>query len=156
MQRSTAIPLGAQTPGLSQRVGIDLDYPHARGVAEVSRSGCPPAPEWKHPLSYRGSAGECSARRTPSGSPRQRLSAYVLEWTLHHLDLIAHLPDAANPPAEGLARSRELLERIAGTAFPSSFSDTDALLIGTGRRAPAEAEKAELGELASKLPFVIG
>jgi hypothetical protein len=26
------------------------------------------------------------------------LSAYVLEWTLHHLDLIAHLPSAAEPP----------------------------------------------------------
>lgn len=46
------------------------------------------------------------------------LAAYVLEWTLHHLDLIAHLPDAAEPPAEGLARSRELLEKIAGAAFP--------------------------------------
>ena len=34
------------------------------------------------------------------------LSAYVLEWTLHHLDLIAHLPDAAEPPAESLAPGR--------------------------------------------------
>lgn len=84
------------------------------------------------------------------------LCAYVLEWTLHHLDLIAHLPDAAEPPAEGLTRSRELLEEIAGAAFPPSFSDRDVLLIGTGRRAPAEAEKAELGELAGKLPLVLG
>jgi uncharacterized protein (TIGR03083 family) len=84
------------------------------------------------------------------------LCAYVLEWTLHHLDLIAHLPDAAAPPAEGLARSRELLEEIAGAAFPSSFSDTDALLIGTGRRTPADAENVALGELAAKLPLVLG
>ncbi|MEV8566688.1 maleylpyruvate isomerase N-terminal domain-containing protein [Streptomyces sp. NPDC051322] len=84
------------------------------------------------------------------------LSAYVLEWTLHHLDLTAHLPDAGEPPAEGLARSRELLEEIAGAAFPSSFSDKDALLIGTGRRGPAEAEKAELGALAARLPLVLG
>ncbi|MEU9111739.1 maleylpyruvate isomerase N-terminal domain-containing protein [Streptomyces sp. NPDC048483] len=84
------------------------------------------------------------------------LSAYVLEWTLHHLDLVAHLPDAAEPPAEGLARSREMLERIAGTAFPASFSDKDALLVGTGRRAPTGAEKAELGELAARLPLVLG
>ncbi|WP_345429874.1 maleylpyruvate isomerase N-terminal domain-containing protein [Actinoallomurus vinaceus] len=84
------------------------------------------------------------------------LSAYVLEWTLHHLDLIAHLPDAAEPPADGLARTREMLEKIAGTAFPASFSDKDALLVGTGRRAPTGAEKAELGELAAKLPFVLG
>ncbi|WP_092536492.1 maleylpyruvate isomerase N-terminal domain-containing protein [Amycolatopsis arida] len=84
------------------------------------------------------------------------LSAYVLEWTLHHLDLIAHLPAAAGPPAEGLARSRELLERIAGAAFPASLSDRDALLVGTGRRAPTGAENAALGELAATLPLVLG
>ncbi|MFD3577420.1 maleylpyruvate isomerase N-terminal domain-containing protein [Streptomyces sp. NPDC058644] len=84
------------------------------------------------------------------------LMTYVMEWTLHHLDLIAHLPQVAGPPAEGLASSREMLEKIAGAAFPSSFSDTDALLVGTGRRAPTDAEKAELGELAAKLPFVLG
>lgn len=84
------------------------------------------------------------------------LSAYVLEWTLHHLDLIANLTDAAHPPAESLARSREMLEKIAGAAFPASLSDTDALLVGTGRRAPTVAERAELGDLAAKLPLVLG
>jgi uncharacterized protein (TIGR03083 family) len=84
------------------------------------------------------------------------LAAYVLEWTLHHLDLRAHLPGVPGPPAEGLARSREMLERIAGTAFPPSLSDTDALLVGTGRRGPTDAEKAELGESATRLPFVLG
>ncbi|WP_239313958.1 maleylpyruvate isomerase N-terminal domain-containing protein [Plantactinospora mayteni] len=83
------------------------------------------------------------------------LSAYVLEWTLHHLDLIAQLRDAVGPPAEGLARSRETLEKIAGAAFPAVFSDRDALLVGTGRRAPTDAETAELGELAGRLPLVL-
>jgi len=84
------------------------------------------------------------------------LDAYVMEWTLHHLDLIAHLPSLARPPAEGLARSRDLLEQIAGVPFPRSFSDADTLLIGTGRRAPTGAEKVSLGGLAAKLPFVLG
>jgi uncharacterized protein (TIGR03083 family) len=84
------------------------------------------------------------------------LTAYVLEWTLHHLDLTAHLPAIAGPPAEGLARSRELLETIAGAAFPASLSDADALLIGTGRRAPTDAEKGALGELTAKVPLVLG
>jgi len=84
------------------------------------------------------------------------LTVYVLEWTLHHLDLVAHLPGAADPPAEGLARSRALLEELAGAAFPESFSAKDALLVGTGRRAPTDAERAELGALAGKLPLVIG
>jgi hypothetical protein len=83
------------------------------------------------------------------------LGAYVLEWTLHHLDLIAHLPAAPAPPAAGLARSREMLGEIAGTPFPPALSDTDALLIGTGRRRPSAGERATLGELAGRLPFVL-
>lgn len=84
------------------------------------------------------------------------LTTYVFEWTLHHLDLTAHLPDAVGPPPEGLARSRALLEAIAGAAFPSSLPDRDALLIGTGRRAVTEAEKADLGLLAARLPLFLG
>ncbi|GGY06407.1 maleylpyruvate isomerase N-terminal domain-containing protein [Streptomyces djakartensis] len=84
------------------------------------------------------------------------LSAYVMEWTLHHLDLIAYLPEQEEPPEEGLARSREMLERIVGQPFPSSFRDLDALLVGTGRRAPTEAERCELGDLAVRLPLHLG
>jgi hypothetical protein len=84
------------------------------------------------------------------------LSAYVLEWTLHHLDLIAHLPSAAGPPAETLAAARAALEKIAGSPFPASFSDTDALLVGTGRRTPAGAEKAALDGFPARLPLILG
>ncbi|MFF4829247.1 maleylpyruvate isomerase N-terminal domain-containing protein [Streptomyces sp. NPDC001312] len=84
------------------------------------------------------------------------LSAYVLEWTLHHLDLIAHLTSAAEPPTETLVAARTSLEKIAGTPFPASFSDKDALLIGTGRRTPTDAEKAALGDLAANLPLILG
>ncbi|MFJ6695273.1 maleylpyruvate isomerase N-terminal domain-containing protein [Streptomyces sp. NPDC091272] len=84
------------------------------------------------------------------------LDAYVLEWTLHHLDLAAHLPEVAPPPAEGLARTRDMLERIAGVVFPASFSDTDALLVGTGRRSPTEAQRAALGELVTRIPITVG
>ena len=84
------------------------------------------------------------------------LSAYVLEWTLHHLDLIAHLPSAAEPPAETLTAARASLEEIAGTPFPRSFPDRDALMIGTGRRTPTAVEKAALGELAARLPLILG
>ena len=84
------------------------------------------------------------------------LSAYVLEWTLHHLDLIARLPDAAYPPEEGLAVSRVMLGDIAGTPFPESFSDEDVLLVGTGRRGATDAERSRLGALAAKLPLVLG
>ncbi|GAA1422722.1 hypothetical protein GCM10009601_24630 [Streptomyces thermospinosisporus] len=89
---------------------------------------------------------------------RDYLSAYVLEWTLHHLDLIAHLPCVPRPPAETLAAARCALERIAGDPFPGALSDTDALLIGTGRRAPTAGETAMLGAgaLTGWLPLVLG
>ncbi|GLY74918.1 maleylpyruvate isomerase N-terminal domain-containing protein [Actinoallomurus iriomotensis] len=84
------------------------------------------------------------------------LSAYVLEWTLHHLDLIAHLPSAAEPPAETMAAARASLERIAASPFPASVADRDALLIGTGRRTPTDEEKTVLGDLAVRLPLILG
>lgn len=65
-----------------------------------------------------------------------------------------HLPGVAGPPAGRRgARCREVLERIAG-AFPASWPDEDVLLVGTERRAPTEAERAELAEL--EIPFVLG
>ncbi|NUT49727.1 MAG: maleylpyruvate isomerase, partial [Saccharothrix sp.] len=57
---------------------------------------------------------------------------------------------------EGLARSRAMLERIAGEPFPASFSDRDALLVGTGRRPPTDAELSGLGGVAARLPFGLG
>ena len=84
------------------------------------------------------------------------LSAHVLEWTLHHLDLIAHLPHAARPPADGLRESRKMLEAIVGALFPDSFSDEDALLVGTGRRAPTAAEREALDNRAAPtIPIVL-
>ncbi|MGW4907254.1 maleylpyruvate isomerase N-terminal domain-containing protein [Streptomyces sp. NPDC004270] len=114
-----------------------------------------------------GSAAERAARLAdPALRVRTRdqvltaadyLSAYVLEWTLHHLDLIARLPAVpVPPPAESLAGARAMLEEIAGAAFPGSLSDADALLIGTGRRTPTESERAALGEWGGRLPLFLG
>jgi hypothetical protein len=49
-----------------------------------------------------------------------------------------------------------MLEQIAETAFPKSFSDKDSLQIGTGRRDPTDAQKADLGDLATTLPLILG
>lgn len=40
--------------------------------------------------------------------------------------------------------------------LPRSFSDEDALLVGTGRRAPTGAERAALGDGAERLPLPVG
>jgi hypothetical protein len=81
------------------------------------------------------------------------LSAYVYEWTLHHLDLRAHLPAVPRPPAEGLAHARALLEGVLGAALPGTLSDEEALLLGTGRRDPTDAQRSALAPLADRLPF---
>ncbi|MEW2484372.1 maleylpyruvate isomerase N-terminal domain-containing protein [Mycobacterium sp. NPDC049093] len=84
------------------------------------------------------------------------LDAYVLEWTLHHLDLVAHLTGEPGPPAAGLARSRAMLGDITGVRFPAEFSDDDILRLGTGRRAPTDLELTALGETAAQLPLILG
>ncbi|MFE0266207.1 maleylpyruvate isomerase N-terminal domain-containing protein [Nocardiopsis alba] len=86
---------------------------------------------------------------------RDYLDAYVLEWTLHHLDLIAHLPDVPGPPPESSTYARRLLERIAGAPFPGSLTDEAALRVGTGRRAPTEAESSVLDTMTTRLPLVL-
>jgi hypothetical protein len=52
---------------------------------------------------------------------------------------------------------RTVVAELAGTAFPASLSDKDALLLGIGRRTPSDAERTELGAvLGARLPFVLG
>jgi hypothetical protein len=84
------------------------------------------------------------------------LDAYVVEWTLHHLDLVARLPHVPGPAPESAAASRAALEQITGTPFPDSLSDVDALLVGTGRRTPTVAEQAELDQLSLSGPHLLG
>ncbi len=47
-------------------------------------------------------------------------------------------------------------DKVTCAAFPASFPDKDALLIGTGRRAPADAEKTALANWPRNPPLVLG
>ena len=93
---------------------------------------------------------------------RDFLHAYVLEWTLHHLDLIACLDpeDApAPPPVEGLAEARDMVERRLRVRLPAGWSDADALRRATGRESLTDAQRAELEELGPRgemLPLSFG
>lgn len=93
---------------------------------------------------------------------RDFLHAYVLEWTLHHLDLIACLDpeDApAPPPVEGLAEARDMVERRLRVRLPAGWSDADALRRATGRESLTGAQRAELEELGPRggmLPLSFG
>ncbi|WP_010551886.1 maleylpyruvate isomerase N-terminal domain-containing protein [Brachybacterium paraconglomeratum] len=93
---------------------------------------------------------------------RDFLHAYVLEWTLHHLDLIACLDpeDApAPPPVEGLAEARDMVERRLRLRLPTGWSDAEALRLATGRSPLTDAQRAELEELGPRggmLPLSFG
>ena len=88
----------------------------------------------------------------------------MLEWTLHHLDLVAHLDPAdgrsvVGPPAEGLAAARDMVERRLRLRLPASWADADALRLATGRR-PATGTELEaldaLGPRGQMLPLSFG
>ena len=81
---------------------------------------------------------------------------YVVESTLHHLDLVAHLSGVDGPGAECLAATRRTVETVLGAELPAEMDDRSALLVATGRRVPSEAERAALGGLAAKVPVVLG
>ncbi|MEV8615296.1 maleylpyruvate isomerase N-terminal domain-containing protein [Amycolatopsis sp. NPDC051373] len=73
------------------------------------------------------------------------LTTYVVEATLHHLDLTLHLSDVDGPPASTLAATRAIMEGVVGRPLPSE-DDREALLFATGRLpAPAEFTPVALG-----------
>ncbi|WP_341856914.1 maleylpyruvate isomerase N-terminal domain-containing protein [Brachybacterium sp. GPGPB12] len=85
---------------------------------------------------------------------RDFLHAYVLEWTSHHLDLVAHLDpeDApAPPPVEGLAEARDMVERRLRARLPAGWADADARAWRLGARrspmrgGPSSASSARAG-----------
>jgi len=126
----------------------------------------------RHHLEDLGAAAGRAALLAPADMPvatqgmsltvQDYLRAYVLEWTLHHVDLIAHLDPAdapPGPPAAGLAAARDLLERRLRLRLPEGWADADALRLATGRRAPTDDERAELEELGPRgamLPLSLG
>ena len=78
----------------------------------------------------------------------------VVEATLHHLDLIAHLGTAPEPPADALVLTRRTLEELLGSPTPPDWSDADAARVLTGRATLSAARRDELGESAHRLPLI--
>ncbi|WP_246482753.1 hypothetical protein [Brachybacterium halotolerans] len=86
--------------------------------------------------------------------------AYVLEWTLHHLDLVEGTTSRPGPSAASLARARGLLIRVitgSGDAPLIDVPDADLLRILTRRRDPSAEELAALPpRIAQGLPYPVG
>lgn len=80
------------------------------------------------------------------------LRTLAVEAAIHHLDLQDVL---GGPPAgEALAEVRATLDGLLGVPAPRSWDEVRYALVGTGRAVPSELERAELGELAAKLPLL--
>lgn len=77
-------------------------------------------------------------------------STLAVEATLHHLDLIAHLPLPPPSPA-GLREVRRVVEALLEHPLPG-WSDERVAVVGTGRSAPTADEIDDLGPASHCLP----
>ncbi|MGY1615823.1 maleylpyruvate isomerase N-terminal domain-containing protein [Geodermatophilus sp. SYSU D00691] len=80
-------------------------------------------------------------------------STLVVEATVHHLDLVRHL-DRPGPVAGPLAEVRRVFEGLFGGPLPAGWDDATAALRGAGREPLTEADRAELGAAAGRLPVL--
>jgi uncharacterized protein (TIGR03083 family) len=78
----------------------------------------------------------------------------TLEATVHHLDLVAHLPSAASPAGDALADVRTTLDGLLGRTLPLNWDDRHYALAATGRRPLTPAERKQLGADAQRLPLL--
>lgn len=76
----------------------------------------------------------------------------VVEGVVHHLDLTLELPSPGLPDA---ARTLvlEVLTGLLGQPLPPRCEPDEAILKGTGRIPLSEADRAELGSAATRLPL---
>lgn len=78
----------------------------------------------------------------------------VVEAVVHHLDLVADLPDAPLPAAAPFAIARQTLDALWERPAPSDWDDATYVLKATGREALTDADRAQLGSAAGRLPLL--
>ncbi|MET9497873.1 maleylpyruvate isomerase N-terminal domain-containing protein [Streptomyces sp. NPDC006552] len=87
-------------------------------------------------------------------SPADLMATLAVEATIHHLDLVAHLPaDTPRPSAAGLACVRRTLDGLLGRPVPVHWSDEEYASAATGRSPLSAAERRLLGADAGRFPL---
>jgi len=81
------------------------------------------------------------------------VTTLAVEATVHHLDLVAHLPSAAPPAPEGLTAVRSTLDGLLGRPVPLDWSDLHYARAGTGRSPLTAGERQRLGPDAARFPL---
>lgn len=77
----------------------------------------------------------------------------TVEATIHHLDLIASLPHAPGPSAEGLGQVRRTLDGLLGRPVPVPWDDAQYARAATGRSPLSAADRDSLGTDAARFPL---
>lgn len=104
-------------------------------------------------LATRAQATEAVATQGHVLSVPDFLVTLAVEATVHHLDLIVDLPEAAPPGAEALAVTRLTLDGLLGASPPADWNDVEYALKGTGRLELSEADRSVLGARAEQCPL---
>ncbi|MFF8644344.1 maleylpyruvate isomerase N-terminal domain-containing protein [Streptomyces sp. NPDC015345] len=82
------------------------------------------------------------------------MATLAVEATIHHLDLVAHLPATApRPGAAGLACVRGTIDGLLGRPAPENWSDEHYALVATGRLPLTAAERHWFGADADRFPL---
>jgi len=80
------------------------------------------------------------------------LSTLCVEATIHHLDLVADLPDARPPAPAGLAEVRRVLDGLVGGPLDVAWGDDRYARVATGRARPTAEEQRALGDVVDRFP----
>jgi uncharacterized protein (TIGR03083 family) len=102
-------------------------------------------------------------RRAPAGRFRFQghvmaaediLAMWTVEFVVHHLDLITHLPGQPGPVPAALALTAATLDELTGggAARPQAWDDITYVLKGSGRIALDDADRELLGERTAAFP----
>ena len=78
----------------------------------------------------------------------------VVEATIHYVDLAAHLLAAAPADPAGLSVVRRTMEALLQAPLPSSWSDLECALKGSGRQLLDAKDRQELDDAASRFPLI--
>lgn len=128
----------AQAPASNDDAASDTD--HVRYVRLVTSAYQKPTGGIHH-LAATGSAVMRAATRSPATNldfqghviaTGDFYATWAVELAVHHLDLGLELV-TESPVAAAIRLARQTVEELAGGAFPPSISETDVILIGTGR-----------------------
>jgi len=82
------------------------------------------------------------------------LTTWAVEVAIHHLDVTNGDAALPSPPPAALADARRTLAALLGADLPAHWSDETAALKGTGRLPLDEADRAALGDLATRFPLL--